>query len=95
MKRVALLLETSRAYGRGLLRGVAQYNREHARWSVCFQPHGLDDPPPPWLRNWKGDGILARIGDRRCGFTYTQYLARAFRKSTGQTLSEYRKQARR
>ncbi len=66
MKHVALLIETSRAYGRGLLRGVAQYNREHARWSLYFQPHGLDDPPPPWLRRWKGDGVLARIGDRQC-----------------------------
>ncbi len=28
---------------------------------------------------------------RRCGFAYTQYMARAFRKATGQTLSEYRK----
>jgi len=65
MKRVALLIETSRAYGRGLIRGVAQYNREHGRWSVYFKPHGLDDPPPSWLRNWKGHGILARIGDRR------------------------------
>jgi len=66
MKRVALLIETSRAYGRGLIRGAAQYNREHGGWSVYFQPHGLDDPPPEWLRSWKGDGILARIGDRAC-----------------------------
>ena len=66
MKRVALLIETSRAYGRGLIRGAAQYNHEHGRWSVYFQPHGLDDPPPQWLRKWRGDGILARIGDRAC-----------------------------
>jgi len=64
MKQVAVLIETSRAYGRGLVRGVAQYNREHGRWSVYFQPCGLEDPPPPWLRHWKGDGILARIRDR-------------------------------
>jgi LacI family transcriptional regulator len=66
MKRVALLIETSRAYGRGLLRGIARYNREEARWSLYYQPHGLDDPPPAWLRRWKGDGVLARIGDRAC-----------------------------
>ena len=65
MRRVAVLIESSRAYGRGLLRGVARYNREHGHWSVYLQPHGLDDPPPPWLRRWRGDGILARIGDRR------------------------------
>lgn len=64
-RRVALLIEASRAYARGLVRGVAQYNREHKEWSVTFTPCGLDDPPPAWLRDWRGDGILARIGDRR------------------------------
>lgn len=65
MRHVALLIETSRAYGRGLIRGVARYNREHAEWSTYFQPHGLDDPPPAWLKDWQGDGILARIDNRR------------------------------
>ncbi|MBI1368410.1 MAG: helix-turn-helix domain-containing protein [Planctomycetes bacterium] len=65
MKHVALLIETSRAYGRGLLRGVARYNREHGPWSIYLRPHGLGDPPPKWLRAWKGDGILARINDKR------------------------------
>lgn len=64
-RRVALLIEASRAYARGLVRGVAQYNREHKEWSVTFTPRGLDDPPPAWLRDWRGDGVLARIGDRR------------------------------
>lgn len=58
---VALLIETSREYGRGLLRGVARYQQEHGPWSVFFEPHGLDDPPPVWLKEWDGDGILARV----------------------------------
>jgi LacI family transcriptional regulator len=62
---VALLIETSRAYGRGLLEGVIRYLGEHGPWSLYFQPHGLGAPPPRWLRNWHGDGILARIDDRR------------------------------
>jgi LacI family transcriptional regulator len=61
MRHVALLIETSGSYGRGLLRGVAKYNREHGGWSTYFHPHGLGDPPPAWLTSWKGDGILARI----------------------------------
>lgn len=59
--RVALLVETSREYGRGILRGITRYQKEHEPWSVYFRPHGLGDPPPPWLASWKGDGILARI----------------------------------
>ncbi len=58
---VALLIETSREYGRGLLRGVARYQQDHGPWSIYFEPHGLDDAPPSWLKDWKGDGILARV----------------------------------
>jgi LacI family transcriptional regulator len=61
IRHVALLIETTGAYGRGLLRGVSRYNREHAGWSVYFHPRGLGHPPPEWLRDWKGDGILVRI----------------------------------
>jgi LacI family transcriptional regulator len=65
MRKVVVLIESSRAHGRGLLRGVARYNRECGPWSIYFEPQGLDDPPPPWLKHWSGDGILVRICDRR------------------------------
>ena len=65
VRHVALLVETSREYGRGLLRGIIRYHQEHGPWSVYFKPHGLGDPPPAWLRTWRGDGILARINDRQ------------------------------
>jgi LacI family transcriptional regulator len=65
LKHVALLIETSREYGRALLRGVTRYHREHGEWSVYFRPVGLSDPPPVWLKRWRGDGILARIDSRR------------------------------
>lgn len=64
MRHVALLIETSGSYGRGLLRGVAKYNREHGGWSTYFHPHGLGDSPPPWVKTWKGDGMLARINSK-------------------------------
>lgn len=64
-RRVALLVETSRAFGRGMVRGVAQYSRDHGPWAVSFSPYGLDEPPPEWLEGWKGDGILARIENQR------------------------------
>src|SRR4051794_36061457 len=61
MRRVALLIESSTSYGRGLLRGIARYNRERADWSTYFQPEGLGGLLPSWLQHWKGDGILARV----------------------------------
>lgn len=64
-RRVALLIEATNAYARGLLHGVARYTHERAHWTVYFEPHALDEPPPRWLKGWKGDGILARIGSHR------------------------------
>jgi len=61
MKQVALLIETSNAYGRGLLRGIVSYIREHAPWSVYLAEHGRGDRPPGWLADWRGDGIIARV----------------------------------
>lgn len=39
--KVALLIETSNAYARGLLRGVEAYVREHRAWSIYLVEHGL------------------------------------------------------
>ena len=61
MRHVAILVETARAYGRGVIRGIASYNRQRGNWSTYFRPQGLGDKPPPWLKRWKGDGIIARI----------------------------------
>ena len=61
VKQVALLIETSNAYARGLLRGIVGYIREHGAWSLYLAEHGRGDQPPGWLREWRGDGIVARI----------------------------------
>lgn len=60
-RRVALLIETSNAYARGLLDGVISYLRQRANWSVYLPEQQRGGAPPNWLANWKGDGILARI----------------------------------
>ena len=58
---VALLIETSLASGRDILRGIARYVREHAPWSLYHEAHGLTEAVPSWLNRWRGDGIIARI----------------------------------
>jgi len=63
--RVALLIESSRTYGRGILRGIAGYTRIHGTWSVFWQERELHSGIPGWLKGWKGDGIIARIENRR------------------------------
>jgi LacI family transcriptional regulator len=57
---VLLLVETSLAYGRGLVEGISRYALEHGPWSVQFEARALDSLPPKWLRNWRGDGIISR-----------------------------------
>src|SRR5437899_7184027 len=59
--QVALLVETSNAYARGLLRGIVSYLREHRLWSLYLSEHNRGDKPPRWLAHWKGHGIIARI----------------------------------
>ena len=59
--KVALLIETSNRYGRDLLYGVRDWNREAERWAIRFTEQGRLAPLPSWLKDWKGDGIIARV----------------------------------
>ncbi len=62
---VALLIEVSNSYARGLLRGIRQFVREHQSWSIYLPEQGRGMPNPEWIANWQGDGILARIENRQ------------------------------
>ncbi len=59
--KVALLVETSNAYARGILGGVEDYISINGPWNVYLAERGRGDLVPPWLAEWDGDGILARI----------------------------------
>src|SRR5262245_24244810 len=64
--RVALLIETSNSYCRGLLRGIHAYVQEHGPWSTYLTEQGRGDPTHKWvLENLHGDGIIARIENRK------------------------------
>lgn len=60
-RHVALLIETSNSYARGILHGVRNYIREHHSWEITLGEHSRGDPSVAWLRHWRGDGIIARI----------------------------------
>ena len=59
--RVAVLIESSRAYGRGLLLGVAKYVHERSHWQVYSHERELQSTLPRWFDRWDGHGIIARI----------------------------------
>jgi len=59
LPRIILLLETSRAFGRDLLTGIARYSRLHGPWSFFREPRGLKSAIPH-IENWDADGIIMR-----------------------------------
>ncbi len=59
--RVALLIETSTSFGRGLLKGIGEYLRPRAGWSIFLQERSFEDPFPSWIRSWRGEGIITRL----------------------------------
>lgn len=64
LPHVALLVETARSYGRGVLRGIRRYIAAHGPWSVYLEIRALESPGPAWLRTWRGHGILTRTGNQ-------------------------------
>ena len=59
--RVVLLIESSRAFGRGLLAGIAAYSMTHGPWTFYHEERSIDDPIPHGLRRWAPDGCIGRI----------------------------------
>lgn len=78
---VALLIESSRSYGREICLGVAEYARQHGEWNFVIQEHDLRTGVPGWLEKWKGDGILCRIFDEK--------LAKALAKTPCPVIDTY------
>ena len=59
--RIAILIEGSNAYGRGLLTGIRRFLHEHGPWVLFVPEHGRGTPPLDAVRRWQGDGMIARI----------------------------------
>lgn len=53
-------MENSRAYGRGLLRGIARYARINGAWTVTHEERSLDEGIPSWFYASKFDGVILR-----------------------------------
>jgi LacI family transcriptional regulator len=64
-RRVILLIESSRSYGRGCLLGIGAYVRNHGPWQILHLERSLTDELPHIARRWKGDGIIARIENEK------------------------------
>lgn len=59
MKKIVLLIETSREFGRQLINGIARYSRINGPWSFYKEQTGLKSSIHR-LTSWKPDGIIMR-----------------------------------
>lgn len=61
-RRVVLLVETAREYGRGILRGIAKFSRINGPW-VFYREPGDEQRPLPNLGDWGAEGIISRVAN--------------------------------
>jgi LacI family transcriptional regulator len=59
LPRVALLIETTRSYGRNVMRGIGDYARVHGSW-IFHVPSEMPVTGVPPREEWHGDGIVAQ-----------------------------------
>ena len=59
-----MLIETSRGFGRGILRGIIQYAKLYGPWQLYHWPGDFEQMLPN-MRDWGGNGIIARIPNSR------------------------------
>jgi len=67
-RNVILFIERSRAYGRGLLRGIARYTADHSPWLLHLPPEFYQPSsrqPAKWLKKLNADGAIAHVADAR------------------------------
>ena len=60
-RNVAVIVETSNSYARGVLRGVHEYARTRHGWTLYLTEHGRHEIDESFAGNWKFDGVIARI----------------------------------
>jgi LacI family transcriptional regulator len=60
-RNVAVIVETSNSYARGVLRGIHEYARTRHGWTLYLTEHGRHEFDESFACNWKFDGVIARI----------------------------------
>jgi LacI family transcriptional regulator len=62
-RKVALLLESSHEFGRGLMFGFIRYSRIYGPW-IFYKQTGGRNRRWPSLKDWQPDGIVMRLKDK-------------------------------
>ena len=102
--RIALLVETSRSYGRELLRGIARFGGTLRNWTLLHQEMSIDETIPHWVNGSNVQGVIARVKQllsettmnldeiaHLAGYRHTEQLSTIFKRETGQTPGQFRR----
>lgn len=60
-RRVALIIETSKVFGRGVLQGVGRWLRENEPWRLYADERGFNEAVPADLLEMPWDGVITRL----------------------------------
>jgi LacI family transcriptional regulator len=71
VKRVILLIESSRAYGRSLLRGIVKYSKLKGGWSFYNEPRGQEQSLPRF-GSWDVDGAIVRLNESEKAYRFLE-----------------------
>lgn len=59
--RVAVLIETSTTFSRGLVRGILRFAKKNPEWRVHILPGGQSEQQMPDMKEWGASGLIARV----------------------------------
>lgn len=59
--RIAMFVESSRNFGRGLIAGVVSFAKEQPDWQLSYREFSLGEWNSAWTSQGRFDGIIARI----------------------------------
>jgi LacI family transcriptional regulator len=62
-REVAIVMEASKSFSRGVLAGVSGWMGQHDGWSVAIDDRERDAPIPGWLLRWAGDGLISGVDE--------------------------------
>lgn len=65
LKHIALMVDASRAYGRGICHGVARFAESRDDWVILPHERPELDGLPAWMHKTRVDGIIAYIPNRK------------------------------
>ena len=58
---VAIAIEASATFSRGVLQGVSRWIHENDGWMITIDDREPGLPIPGWFRRWEGDGLISGI----------------------------------